>query len=102
MYHFGFFNFCNGVSELQMELPNFLGYFNTFVFTVQNFLINYVGVSIYRHLNDSYAHMTVVTVTVHVFPAHISLGVRVSPSRMNQNSVRHKYVATAWPSWLAS
>ena len=34
MYHFGFFNFCNGVSELQMELPNFLGYFNTFVFTV--------------------------------------------------------------------
>ena len=35
MYHVGSFNFCNGVSELQMELPNFLGYFNTFVFTVQ-------------------------------------------------------------------
>ena len=34
MYHVGSFNFCNGVSELQMELPNFLGYFNTFVFTV--------------------------------------------------------------------
>ena len=34
MYHLGFFNFCNGVSELQMKLPNFLGYFNTFVFIV--------------------------------------------------------------------
>ena len=30
----GYFNFCNGVSELQMKLPSFLGYFNTFVFTV--------------------------------------------------------------------
>ena len=30
----GYFNFCNGVSELQMKLLSFLGYFNTFVFTV--------------------------------------------------------------------
>ena len=30
----GYFNFCNGVSELQMKLPSFLGYINTFVFTV--------------------------------------------------------------------
>ena len=28
------FNFYNGVSELQMKLPSFLGYFNTFGFTV--------------------------------------------------------------------
>ena len=32
----GYFNFCNGLSELQMKLPSFLGYFNTFVFTVNS------------------------------------------------------------------